>query len=136
MVATGAVRREAAVTDAIATTAKGLKAALASGAAHIEIQAHLDFTQHGEGPGAQGRNTTVLVVPPSVKSIRVRPHLLCMARSHSLQHHHCFLSMLGHPLFFTCTTNNFVAGGPSSGAVPLPGCIRHRGSGLPLREGW
>ena len=74
MVATGAVRREAAVTDAIVTTAKGLKAALGSGAAHIEIQAHLDFTQHGvtQVPGGEGRGDAVLVVPSSVKSIRVR----------------------------------------------------------------
>lgn len=65
-------RREAAVTDTIVTTAKGLKAALASGAMHIEIQDHLDFTQHGEVLGAQGSNDTVLVLPSTVKSIRVR----------------------------------------------------------------
>jgi hypothetical protein len=65
------LRSEAMVTDAIVTTAKGLKAALASGAAHIEIQDHLDFTQHGEVLGIGMKNNTVLVIPHTVRSIRV-----------------------------------------------------------------
>jgi hypothetical protein len=71
LLASAPLRREALVTDAIVTTAKGLKAALASGASHIEITDHLDFTQHGEVLGHQGKNNTVLVIPETVKSIRV-----------------------------------------------------------------
>lgn len=74
--ALSAPRKESAVTDAIVTTPAGLITALKHGAAHIEIQEHLDFTQHGEVLGASGKNDTVLVLPYTVKSIRVR-QLLC-----------------------------------------------------------
>lgn len=71
-IATTGPRREAAVADSLVTTADGLIRALASGAAHIEILEHLDFTKHKPRKDALGQNDAILVIPSTVKSIRVR----------------------------------------------------------------
>lgn len=62
----------------VATTARQLQAAIASGAEHIEIRQHLDLTTlsilESDGNWPINQDDAILgAVPPSVKSIRVPP---------------------------------------------------------------